>query len=67
MLPEDQEPQPIIDFEAIFIPDSPGKTGLIVPQLAYFDIKDVYLLGTNLWHSDALIKIADQYAGWLFR
>ena len=58
---EDQEPQPIIDFEAIFIPDSPGKTGLIVPQLAYFDIKDVYLLGTNLWHSDALIKIADQY------
>jgi ABC-type branched-subunit amino acid transport system substrate-binding protein/TolA-binding protein len=59
--PEDQEPQPIIDFDAIFIPDSPGKTGLIVPQLAYFDIKDVYLLGTNLWHSDALIKIADQY------
>ena len=50
-----------MDFDAIFIPDSPGKTGLIVPQLAYFDIKDVYLLGTNLWHSDALIKIADQY------
>jgi branched-chain amino acid transport system substrate-binding protein len=57
----EQEPQPIVDFDAIFIPDSPGKTGLIVPQLAYFDIKDVYLLGTNLWHSDALIKIADQY------
>jgi branched-chain amino acid transport system substrate-binding protein len=56
-----QEPQPIVDFDAIFIPDSPGKAGLIVPQLAYFDIKDVYLLGTNLWHSDSLIKIADQY------
>ena len=58
---EEEEPQPIIDFEAIFIPDSPGKAGQIVPQLAYFDIKDVYLLGTNLWHSDSLIKIASQY------
>lgn len=56
-----EEPQPIVDFDAVFIPDSPGKVGLIVPQLAYFDIKDVYLLGTNLWHSDSLIKIADQY------
>ena len=50
-----------MDFDAVFIPDSPGKVGQIVPQLAYFDIKDVYLLGTNLWHSDSLIKIADQY------
>jgi branched-chain amino acid transport system substrate-binding protein len=58
---QDQEPQPIVDFDAIFIPDSPGKAGLIVPQLAYFDVKDIYLLGTNLWHSDSLIKIADQY------
>ncbi|CAB1063336.1 hypothetical protein D1BOALGB6SA_8119 [Olavius sp. associated proteobacterium Delta 1] len=58
---EEEEPEPIVDFDAIFIPDSPGLAGLIVPQLAYFDIKDVYLLGTNLWHSDTLIRIADQY------
>jgi ABC-type branched-subunit amino acid transport system substrate-binding protein len=58
---EEEEPEPIIDFDAVFIPDSPGKVGQIVPQLAYFDIRDVYLLGTNLWHSDSLIKIADQY------
>ncbi|UCD78034.1 MAG: penicillin-binding protein activator [Desulfobacterales bacterium] len=58
---QEEEPQPIVDFDAIFIPDSPGKAGLIVPQLAYLDVKDVYLLGTNLWHSDSLIKIADQY------
>jgi ABC-type branched-subunit amino acid transport system substrate-binding protein len=57
----EEEPIPIVDFDAVFIPDSPGKVGQIVPQLAYFDIKDVYLLGTNLWHSDSLIKIADQY------
>ena len=58
---EKEEPKPIVDFDAVFIPDSPGKVGQIVPQLAYFDIKDVYLIGTNLWHSDSLIKIADQY------
>jgi ABC-type branched-subunit amino acid transport system substrate-binding protein len=58
---EEEEPVPIVDFDAVFIPDSPGKVGQIVPQLAYFDVKDVYLLGTNLWHSDSLIKIADQY------
>ena len=58
---EEEEPVPIVDFDAVFIPDSPGKVGQIVPQLAYFDVRDVYLLGTNLWHSDSLIKIADQY------
>ena len=58
---QEEEPEPIVDFDAIFIPDSPGLAGLIAPQLAYFDIKDVYLLGTNLWHSDSLIRIADQY------
>jgi branched-chain amino acid transport system substrate-binding protein len=58
---EEPEPEAIVDFDAIFIPDSAGLAGLIVPQLAYFDIKDVYLLGTNLWHSDTLIRIAHQY------
>jgi ABC-type branched-subunit amino acid transport system substrate-binding protein len=59
---DDDEPvPPIVDFEAIFIPDSSKKAGLIIPQLAYHDIKNVYLLGTNLWHSDSLIKIAEKY------
>lgn len=58
---EEEKPPAIVDFDAIFIPDSPGKAGQIVPQLAYYDIKDVYILGTNLWHSDSLIKIANQY------
>ncbi|MCP4628109.1 MAG: ABC transporter substrate-binding protein [bacterium] len=58
---EEEKPEPIVDFDAIFIPDSPGMAGLIAPQLAYYDIKDVYMLGTNLWHSDSLIRIAQQY------
>ncbi len=45
-------------FEALFIPDAPRKVGLIVPQLVFFDVKGVRLLGTNLWHSDRLIQMA---------
>ena len=57
----DEKPKSIVDFEAIFIPDAPEKAGLIIPQLAYYDVKDVFLLGTNLWHSDRLIRMARQY------
>ncbi len=63
--PSDTEPaesNPSFGFEAIFIPDAPKKVGLILPQLAYHDIENVYLMGTNLWHSDALIGMAQQYA-----
>ena len=60
--PEADEPKPIVDFDAIFIPDAPKKAGLIIPQLVYYDIEDVYLLGTNLWHSEKLIDMAGQYA-----
>ena len=35
--------------------------GLIAPQLLFYDIKDVLLLGTNLWHSERLIEMARKY------
>ena len=58
---EEKEPEPIIDFDAVFIPDSPEKAGLLIPQLTYYDVVDVYLMGTNLWQSDQLINMAGQY------
>lgn len=45
-----------IDFQALFIPDSPSKIKLILPQLAFNDIRDVYLVGNNLWHNDKLTQ-----------
>jgi ABC-type branched-subunit amino acid transport system substrate-binding protein len=57
----EEEPEAMVDFDAIFIPDSPRTAGLIIPQLAFYDVKDIYLLGTNLWHSDALIEMATRY------
>lgn len=58
---EEQKPEPIVDFDAIFIPDAPERAGLIIPQLAFYDVENVYLLGTNLWHRDSLIKMAGRY------
>ncbi len=50
------------DFEALFIPDAPRKAGQIIPQLSYYGVKKVLLLGTNLWHSDELIRLAGRFA-----
>ncbi len=50
-----------IDFEALFIPDSPSIVNMILPQLAYNDAKDMYLVGTNLWHHKSILKDARGY------
>ena len=55
------DPAPVVDFDALFIPDSAPRIGMIVPQLAYYDVTDVVLLGTNLWHSERLLELAGQY------
>ena len=53
--------QPIIDFDAIFIPDSFERIVMIAPQLAYYDVIDVPLLGTRLWQSPRLTELAMDY------
>jgi len=57
----DDDMAPIVDFGALFIPDAAKKAGLIIPQLAYYDIENVVLLGTNLWHSQQLINMSREY------
>jgi branched-chain amino acid transport system substrate-binding protein len=61
-LKENEGPEAIVDFDAVFIPDAPKKSGLIIPQLAFYDVKDTYLFGTNLWHSDSLIDMTFKHA-----
>ena len=50
-----------VDFDAVFIPDTYSTIGLIAPQLRYYDIEDVILMGNNLWHSDHLIEKTRKY------
>ena len=56
-----QQYEVVLDFDAIFIPDNAHKIALLAPQLAFYDIDNVLLLGTNLWHSDNLINLAQNY------
>lgn len=53
---KEKENEVEIEFQALFIPDSPSRIKLILPQLAFNDIKGIYLLGTNLWHHPSLLK-----------
>lgn len=50
-----------LDFQAVFIPDSSAKVSMILPQLAFHDIDNVALLGTNLWHDKSLVENAAGY------
>ena len=56
-----EEPLPIVDFEAVFIPDSYSQVGLIAPQFAYYDVTGIKMLGTNLWNSPKLVEMAAPY------
>ncbi|MCI5073249.1 penicillin-binding protein activator [bacterium] len=46
---------PIINFEAIFIPDGAQRAKRIFPTLRYYNVSGVTLLGTNLWDVENFI------------
>ncbi len=56
-----EKPQPIIDFDMVFIPDNFQRVAMIAPQLAYYDVLDVLLAGTSAWQSPQLIETAGDY------
>ncbi len=56
-----EEPEPIIPFDAVFIPDHVQRVVMIAPQLLYHDVRDVLLMGTSLWHSPELVQEAGDY------
>jgi len=51
----------VLDFDALFIPDSPRTVGQIAPVLGYFDVTGVALLGTTEWNTDQLYKRGGRY------
>ena len=52
---------PVIDFDAIFIPDHADRVALIAPQLAYYNVYGVTLLGTNTWNNPDLLEKAGKF------
>jgi ABC-type branched-subunit amino acid transport system substrate-binding protein/predicted negative regulator of RcsB-dependent stress response len=59
--PESEPLPPIVDFDALFIPDGYGKIGLIAPQLAFNGLVGVQLLGPGDWYHPDLIEIAQEH------
>ncbi len=58
-LPELEYPLP--PFDALFIPDYADRVSQIAPQLMFYGLKDVTLLGINGWNSPALITKAARF------
>lgn len=52
---------PTVDFEALFIPAYAESIALIAPQLAYYGIENVQLIGINGWNSPSLMQQAGRY------
>ncbi|MBC7385915.1 MAG: penicillin-binding protein activator [Cryobacterium sp.] len=53
---------PIIEFDAVFIPDEPKVVGQILPTFAYRDVDKVKFLGISTWNSPELVKRAQAFA-----
>jgi len=49
---------PIVDFDAVFLPDEAKVVGQIIPTFKYRDIDKVQLLGPSTWRSQDLLDRA---------
>ena len=54
----ESELPPIVDFQALFIPDAPDKIALIAPQLSVAEVNGVTLFGPSAWHNPNLVRAA---------
>ena len=55
------EPEPIVDFDAVFIPDNSQNVALIAPQFPFHNVFNIRLLGTSLWNSPDLLDQGAEY------
>ena len=58
---EEEGMEPIVDFDAVFIPDNYQQVALIAPQFPFNNVFNVPFLGTSLWLSDELLETAGSY------
>lgn len=53
--------EPVVEFDALYIPDYSDTVVLIIPQLVYYNVKDLQLLGSNGWNSLRLLDVESDY------
>jgi ABC-type branched-subunit amino acid transport system substrate-binding protein len=49
-------------FDALYLPGTAEKVGLLLPQLAFYNITGKALIGSNNWHSPDLLERGGSYA-----
>lgn len=54
---------PLPPFDALFIPDFADNISLIAPQLVFYGLRDIMLLGINGWYSPELVSRAGRFLG----
>lgn len=55
------KPSPMTDFDALFMPVTSTEAGQLAPQLPYYDITGVTLLGLRSWNYVALVNVGKEY------
>jgi branched-chain amino acid transport system substrate-binding protein len=58
---ETRDSEPIVEFDAVFIPDGFQKIALIAPQFPFHDIFNIRFLGTSLWQAPELLEQGAEY------
>lgn len=48
-------------FDALFVPDYADRISLVAPQLPFYGLEGVQLLGTNGWNDPQLLKTAGKF------
>jgi len=57
-------PPPVLDFDALYLPDAFRRVRMILPQLAFHDVRGIQLLGTSQWYSpEGIRKEMDYFEG----
>src|SRR5512137_124520 len=57
-------PPPVLDFDALYLPDAFRRVRMILPQLAFHDVRGVQLLGTSQWYvPEGIRKEMDSFEG----
>jgi branched-chain amino acid transport system substrate-binding protein len=49
-------------FDALYLPGYADQVGLLIPQLAFYNITRIAMIGSDNWHSPDLIERAGRYA-----
>jgi ABC-type branched-subunit amino acid transport system substrate-binding protein len=53
--------KPVVDYEAVFIPDEAKVAGQILPTFAYRDVEGIKFLGTSSWNTLDFLSRAQSY------